>query len=124
MIISEISGYTCPRLVRPVSVAAIFQKIPVLVHVCGFKKLHVRVRDLKSFMSVSAPMSAISKTFMSVSGVFPTTVPKYTHNSEKLSIPYSLCGIVIPIQYSLLYCIGYTIANYNIGISYLCLLLI
>ena len=45
----EIGGHACPRLVRPVSVSAIFQKI----HVRGVKKLHVRVRvrvrDLKKF---------------------------------------------------------------------------
>ena len=49
----EIGGHACPRLVRPVSVSAIFQKIHVRVRVRvrGVKKLHVRVRvrvrDLK-----------------------------------------------------------------------------
>ena len=52
---SEIGGHACPRLVRPVSVSAIFQKIHVRVRVRvrGVKKLHVRVRvrvrDLKKF---------------------------------------------------------------------------
>ena len=41
---SEIGGHTCPRLVRPVSVSAIFQKIHVRVRVRSVKKLHVRVR--------------------------------------------------------------------------------
>ena len=47
----------CPRLIRPVSVSAIFRKIHVRVRglknfhvrvrVRGFKNLHVRVRDFK-----------------------------------------------------------------------------
>ena len=52
---AEIGGHACPRLVRPVSVSAIFQKnhVRVRVHVRGFKNFHVRVRvrvrDLKNF---------------------------------------------------------------------------
>ena len=48
---SEIGVHACPRLGRPVSVSAIFQKIHVRVRVRGVKKLHVRVRvrDLKKF---------------------------------------------------------------------------
>ena len=50
---AEIGGHACPRLGRPVSVSAIFQKnhVRVRVRVRGVKKLHVRVRvrvrDLK-----------------------------------------------------------------------------
>ena len=40
--VPEIGGHPCPRLVRPVSVSAIFQKNHVRVR--GFKKIHVRVR--------------------------------------------------------------------------------
>ena len=51
----EIGGHACPRLVRPVSVSTIFQKIHVRVRVRvrGVKNLNVRVRvrvrDLKNF---------------------------------------------------------------------------
>ena len=48
---SEIGGHACPRLVRPVSVSAIFGKIHVRVR--GLKNFHVRVRvrvrGLKTF---------------------------------------------------------------------------
>ena len=41
----EIGGHACPRLVRPVSLSAIFLKnhVRVRVHVRGLKNFHVRV---------------------------------------------------------------------------------
>ena len=45
---SEIGGHACPRLVRPMSMSAIFRKmhVRVRVRVHGFKNFHVRFRGL------------------------------------------------------------------------------
>ena len=46
MSVSEIGGHACPRLVRPVSLSAIFKNFQarVRVRVRGLKNFHVRVR--------------------------------------------------------------------------------